>query len=414
MTLLLAALSSASVAGTVTVAPDSSAAYLTIQEGIDAATYGDTVLVFPGTYLEHVYMGPDADGVVLLSADGPESTVIDGEMVTLSSVIHCEQLGAETLISGFTITGGWANWMGGGIRCTYADVTIEGSVFTGNWAAQAGGGGVGAEYSSVAVRGCRFEENRGDGAGVAVFGGSAVIQDNDFIGNEANIFTGLQSGGAINISNCTFAELSGNRIRENWALDAGGVYLDWTDEVLVHDNEISGNFAAYFAGGISVHHCGGEVRRNVIADNRADDSFGAAMGLGTSDDFPFSGHLLVEDNVLFANGGEVAEAISVRWNSEGERLQCHSNHFVDATPFQVGIRGTGAPDTLDFTGNWWGTSDPVAISNRIWDHTDDPTLPWVVDFSGWCLEPDCSGSVTGIAQEVEQGTSWARLKAMYR
>ena len=47
-----------------------------IQDGINAASDGDTVLVLPGTYIENInFLGK---AITLMSSDGPEVTTIDG------------------------------------------------------------------------------------------------------------------------------------------------------------------------------------------------------------------------------------------------------------------------------------------------------------------------------------------------
>ena len=51
--------------------------FATIQEGLNAAQPSDTVLVFPGTCNEKI-VWPNTNGLLLLSDDGPESTIIDG------------------------------------------------------------------------------------------------------------------------------------------------------------------------------------------------------------------------------------------------------------------------------------------------------------------------------------------------
>ena len=111
--------------------------YDTIQEAIDAAEDGDVITVQAGTYVENIDLLGKA--ITLTSADGPDDTIIDGSDLTLGEdfgcVIYLGNLEDEdTIISGFTITGGYASF-GGVMYNSGVDVTVTNCRFTGNAAA---------------------------------------------------------------------------------------------------------------------------------------------------------------------------------------------------------------------------------------------------------------------------------------
>ncbi|MCK5597724.1 MAG: hypothetical protein KAJ04_09770, partial [Candidatus Eisenbacteria sp.] len=118
--------------------------YETIQEGIDAASFGDTVLVLPGTYHEHLTLGSGADGIALIGEAGPELTVVTGDSLPGVPVVRCEDVGASTLIQGLTFRAGVASGRGAGISCGYlASPRIVGNVIRDCWAKYPGGFGGG-------------------------------------------------------------------------------------------------------------------------------------------------------------------------------------------------------------------------------------------------------------------------------
>lgn len=77
-----------------------------IQDGVDIAVAGDTVLVSPGTYVENVnFQGKE---ITIKSSDGPSVTMIDGGNV--EAVVHfVNNEGPASILEGFTLTNGNEN-----------------------------------------------------------------------------------------------------------------------------------------------------------------------------------------------------------------------------------------------------------------------------------------------------------------
>jgi len=168
--------------------------YATIQEAIDAANPGDTVVVDPETYLENITISKDG---ITLQGSGADVTTIDGG--DIGSVIKMSGV-SDVTISGFTITNGLG----------------DGQDYQGN---DNGGG--------IAVSGCS----------------NIVIRDNIITQNRVNgVFA---DGGGILISKCTapiiiWQNSITNNQAENWG---GGICIQGTSDVRIDWNDISNNDA---------------------------------------------------------------------------------------------------------------------------------------------------------------------------
>jgi len=104
--------------------------FLTIEEGLFAAAYGDTVYVLAGYYNEHVLM---KDGVCLLG-EGADCTIVDGTGWDFSTITCDGTFGPDTIIEGFRIQNGngpyWSAsgvWLG--IDCS---AVVQYNVMIGN------------------------------------------------------------------------------------------------------------------------------------------------------------------------------------------------------------------------------------------------------------------------------------------
>ncbi|MHC4619708.1 MAG: hypothetical protein ACYTEQ_18335 [Planctomycetota bacterium] len=120
----LAALAGLAARRTICVDLNGSADFTTIQAAIDDANNGDRIEVAPENYNEAInFLGKP---LRLYSTDGPDITIIDASGTTGAyHVVQCVSgEDANTILEGFTITGGNANGPtrpndrpGGGMYC---------------------------------------------------------------------------------------------------------------------------------------------------------------------------------------------------------------------------------------------------------------------------------------------------------
>jgi len=183
---------------------------------VDSAINGDTIIVAQGRYYENIDI--ETNGIVLTSTEPNDSTVVGKTIIdgnATDSVIIFEGIeGSETVLSGFTITNGYANY-GGGVHCINGSgPAIISCVISGNVADNYGGGICCFDSSNPAISNCIISGNS-----TAIGGGTCFVDSNGTIANCLISDNLCDYGGAVAcitgtvfITNCT---VTGNSATED-------------------------------------------------------------------------------------------------------------------------------------------------------------------------------------------------------
>ncbi len=154
---------------------DGTGNFTTIQEGINASTNSDTILVYPGTYYENInYNGKNITVASLYITTGNEEyinqTIIDGNQ-NGSCVRIMSGEDSTTVLCGFTITNGSGSTYstsgylyGGGLLLMNTQANISNCEIRNNYASRRGGG-IFCRLSQISLSGVSIINNYAGGGG---------------------------------------------------------------------------------------------------------------------------------------------------------------------------------------------------------------------------------------------------------
>ena len=189
--------------------------YTVIQDAIDAASDGDTIYVYSGTYIEHVVI----DRLIKLQGEDKDTTIIN------------------------------AGGSGDTIYVTVDDVEINNFKIT-NSGMYESDAGVDVRSDFVSIVGNKFTLNLRDG--VQLFGSNNTVADNLIVDNKC----GIECRDGSRDNNITDNEISDS--------DNYGIWIHSSDENVVRNNLVSGNSVS---GITIIDSIDNHVDKNEITNN---------------------------------------------------------------------------------------------------------------------------------------------------
>ena len=209
-----------------------------------------------------------------------------------------------------------------------------------------------------------FNGNFGGGVFVA-WGGYLYMEGGEIYGN-----TVAARGGGVQVNNATFT-MTGGRIRDNNAVEGGGVFVSGADGgFLMSGGEITGNTVSYntdvslpgIGGGVNIGYTGtltmegGQVHDNNAAGN------GGGVNIG------YGGTLIMKDGHVGDNIADNGGGVSIGWNgaltmSGGEirdnTVASRFSHVCDCCSTRQYVGGFGGGVTASGNSNFEMTGGTI-------------------------------------------------------
>jgi hypothetical protein len=282
-----------------------------IQDAVDAAYVGGTVLVSNGVYQtgERVAYGSQSNRVAvtkpltIMSVNGPVETIIQGNPVIGDSAVRCVYLTNNATLSGFTLT--------------------QGATTTGDGPQQNSGGGVFCESISATVSNCVINSNAAVGGGGGAYGGT--LNNCVLCSNTVTYYDYYGSGGGaynVTLNNCLLYANSAN-------YGAGAA-----DTCTLNNCTIVNNSSGFLSGGcynVTLNNC-------IVYYNNGDNYGNSTLNYCCTTSLPDSGTNNISSEPLFVNwpaGDFHLQSDSPCINS-GNNAYVNSDVDLDGNPRIVG------------------------------------------------------------------------------
>jgi len=375
----------------ITVDDDGSVQFDNIQDAINFASDGDTIVVKPGTYSGNISFNGRA--VTVTSEDPNNPGIVQSTTIIINSghsVIFDFGEDSNSVLTGFTIKGR-------GIYCYGSSPTIAKNIIE-----DCSGYGISGQNNAIPTildNMIRYNSQAGiyqchgpitnniisqNSAGIADCNGPII---NNFISSNLNYEPGF--GGAIHDCN---GEITGNMISDNYASFSGGAISDCGGDI--KNNVIAGNRAGSSSGGL--YNCSGSIYNNTVVGNKAGENGG-----GLSD----CPHLVYNNIITFnrANStggiyGQCSNSYNSFWMNQG------SNLGGGAT---VGL-GDIVIDPLFAISGYWDANGTPDESDDFWVdgdyHLKSESGRWDSFSQTWLVDNETSSCVDG----GDPGSDWTK------
>ncbi len=396
--------------------------YYTIQEGIDNANIGDTVLVYLGNYIEIVdFIGKDivVASLFLTTQDTSyiSQTIIDGNHENYQLVRFTNGETENAKLIGFTITNAsepydksdkrnsqglgvyingsspviesnhiinnsYIDWyyVGGGIVIENSSAKIIDNIINNNNMAYHGGGIYINNSINVHIENNSIDSNMVNsgygvsfGAGIHIDSSYYITMSNNTICNNYNNFG---YGAGIYISQSDHIKILNNNISENITRrDGGGIYTIFSSDINIIGNLLYNNHAKLFGGGIYCENSEMLIANNTVCFNEAEDPYSKGGGI-----YCLNSNPNIFNTILFSNTA-VTSGNQVFLNANSDPNFFYSN-------IEGGISAFGLADTVVYNGLYENNIEIEPQFILSGDH------PYNLDFTSPCINagnPDTIG-----------------------